>query len=921
MGQKNSKSSLRDAIVHLSISADSVRVHDDKFWNQIWAEDIQSSEEILKGISVQSIRMLRDGSPRNFSTLTYKMVERLCFATGTLCNTQSQQTAVINATRILIRLIPCIFEDKNWRHFFTDNFMSSADQLWKEPNLVYPKDDASNRNYESYLPFHVERSDVTNQGSNIGTFNQPNDNARNIISNGLTAQKEEAEVADLLDNFCTYEEKTEMKPKLECTSENEDKEHQRSSSDRTLLESLVLSICDLLFCPEFTVPPLCEKYLSNTVDAPPEDLKSLATFEYVWEPGVGFGSSSNSTTSFDKSRIELLRLLICCFSDTLYEDPQGSINNRNLWIGTFASNLNRHALPLFTSLLNLVLIYRPSRLSPLNNLLFDNNRKLLVELAVQLLIVVLDYKFYEDRSTKNKSDESNLFIDYMSRIHRDEDFSFIVEGFTVLLNNRFEQGYLLNPIRQVIFEDELLILLWQIANLNKKFVRYLLKSNEILDIVVMLLFHLNENFQDPSKTGLIHIGVFNLLILSGEREFGVRLNKPYLTNRLTNLPAFSGTHADLMIIVFHKLILYGCSLTQLYDFLLTILVNISPFLKILSTLACKCLIQLFETFSSPYVIFTEPNYHQLILFLLEIFNNLIQYQFDGNISLVYVILHKKDSFIELSNLPSSQYGIDKILKKLIKRKLLCKEALQQSEQNEDGDITSLGLGCINQLHSVALVSTDQQPTSSSNSKPQTPRQGVSLVATPDICLVTQKMHQISLDSKKSANVSPENSPKIFFGDELQEDNSEDMLLLMDSSTTSIRSKSRAPHNNKSTDCSSGLNSIRTTNTKWKPSPAWVKEWKRMLPLQTILKMIEVLTPQIEQLKQANRNIQLGEAEITNFLQSVTLVGLLPVPHPIVIRKYRTNDQTTLWFRTCTWGLVYVRHTIWTDTKVRLVKVV
>lgn len=920
MGQKNSKSSLRDAIVHLSISAEPVRVHDDKFWNQIWVEDVQSSEEILRGISVQSIRMLRDGSSHNFSTLTYKMVERLCFATGTLCNTQSQQTAVINATRILVRLIPCIFEDKNWKNFFTDNCISSADQLWKEPELAYPKCNATDRNYESYLPFHVDRNSSGIQRNNNVSSNKQNDNPNNFKPNGSTSQEGCAEIVNLLDNDILIKEQEpehELASGREHKEKNQDKECHRSSTDRTLMESLVLSICDLLFCPEFTVPPLCEKYLSNTVDAPPEDLKSLATFEYVWEPGVGFSSSGNSTTSFDKSRIELLRLLLCCFSNTLYENPQGSIDNRNLWIGTFASNLNRHALPLFTSLLNLVLIYRPSRLSPINNLLFDDNRKLLVELAVQILIVVLDYKFYEDRTTKNKSDESNLFIEYMSRIHRDEDFLFIVEGFSFLLGNRFEQGYLLNPIRQVIFEDELLILLWQIANLNKKFVRFLLSSSEILDIIVMLLYHLNENFQDPSKTGLIHIGVFNLLILSGEREFGVRLNKPYLTNRLTNLPAFSGTHADLMIIVFHKLILYGCNLTQLYDFLLTILVNISPFLKTLTTLTCKCLIQLFETFSSPYVIFTEPNYHQLVLFLLEIFNNLIQYQFDGNTNLVYVILHKKDSFIELANLPSTQHGIDKVLKKLIKRKLLCKEASRQSDQNEDGHDSSPSFNR-KPSHSVATVSTDMQ--TSSASKPQTPRQGVSLVATPDICLVTQKMHQITFESKSRVQ-NPQNSPRIFFDDEQHDDNSEDaMLLLIDNDATTAKSNQpKQPAAEKLVD--SSVSNIGISDQKWKPDPNWVKEWKRMLPLQTIMKMIEVLTPQVEQLKQTHRNIQLGEIEVTNFLQSVTLVGLLPVPHPIVIRKYRTNDQTTLWFRTCTWGLVYVRHTMWTDTDVCLVKVV
>ena len=47
----------------------------------------------------------------------------------------------------------------------------------------------------------------------------------------------------------------------------------------------------------------------------------------------------------------------------------------------------------------------------------------------------------------------------------------------------------------------------------------------------------------------MHIGVFILLLLSGERNFGVRLNKPYVTRVPMDISVFTGTHADLLIIV------------------------------------------------------------------------------------------------------------------------------------------------------------------------------------------------------------------------------------------------------------------------------------------------------------------------------------------------------------------------------------
>lgn len=52
-----------------------------------------------------------------------------------------------------------------------------------------------------------------------------------------------------------------------------------------------------------------------------------------------------------------------------------------------------------------------------------------------------------------------------------------------------------------------------------------------------------------ARVGLMHIGVFILLLLSGERNFGVRLNKPYTLRVPMDIPVFTGTHADLLIVV------------------------------------------------------------------------------------------------------------------------------------------------------------------------------------------------------------------------------------------------------------------------------------------------------------------------------------------------------------------------------------
>lgn len=57
--------------------------------------------------------------------------------------------------------------------------------------------------------------------------------------------------------------------------------------------------------------------------------------------------------------------------------------------------------------------------------------------------------------------------------------------------------------------------------------------------------------------------------------------------------------------------------------------SVSPYLKSLSMVAANKLLHLLEAFSTPWFLFSVAQNHHLVFFLLEAFNNIIQYQFDG----------------------------------------------------------------------------------------------------------------------------------------------------------------------------------------------------------------------------------------------------------------------------------------------------
>lgn len=82
--------------------------------------------------------------------------------------------------------------------------------------------------------------------------------------------------------------------------------------------------------------------------------------------------------------------MFCCFILTEYEQSQSISPNR--WIHYLTSTENRHALPMFTSLLNTVCAYDPVGFGiPYNHLLFADSIEPLVEVCLQILIVTLDY--------------------------------------------------------------------------------------------------------------------------------------------------------------------------------------------------------------------------------------------------------------------------------------------------------------------------------------------------------------------------------------------------------------------------------------------------------------------------------------------------------------------------------------------------
>lgn len=112
---------------------------------------------------------------------------------------------------------------------------------------------------------------------------------------------------------------------------------------------------------------------------------------------------------------------------------------------------------------------------------------------------------------------------------------------------------------------------------------------------------------NPARVGLLHLCTFLLLLLSGSRDFGVGLNKPFAgptargADKAAHAALASGagavpmpaeslpllgegsSYADVLIVTLHKLVVDGSPrLESLYSCFLTVIANVSPYAKHLS---------------------------------------------------------------------------------------------------------------------------------------------------------------------------------------------------------------------------------------------------------------------------------------------------------------------------------------------------
>jgi hypothetical protein len=483
-------------------------------------------------------------------------------------------------------------------------------------------------------------------------------------------------------------------------------------------------------------------------------------------------------------RTELLRLLLVLLSQSMYlegssggAEPKVRVQNR--WAEQLCTRRTAYTKPLVLSLVNFVC--HPPNTSwslPFKHLFVTGTEDASLKVALHVLVFLLEYGSVDGTteaasaaaadgliSSPAKGDAepvaqhiagTNVMRDALvDAVTSDEERELLFVGVASLLERSVTamQSYLSSAGAPLACHQEALMLAWQLVRCVPDLVYTIVHDQDVLRLVVPVLILLHEGRNDDTQIGLVHLGTFLLLVLSGERDFGVALNKE-VEYAPSDLPQFRGSVGDLLVLVFARLMVDGHErIESLYECMLTIVSNVSPYIKSLGSAASSKVVQLFDMLSKDKFLFANERNHRYVFFLLEACNNLVQYQYEGNARIIYDIVRSADSFERLAKVEMPS-GLEEVVV-------------------EDG---------------------------------------------------------------------------------------------------------------------------------FEVSQEWLDSWKPELPLGTLLRLIDFLVPRVQALCDGEAS---DEAKIMMFLKNTTLVGVLPVPHPILIRRYQQNAATDAWFRTYMHGCVYL----------------
>ncbi|KAH9842911.1 high-temperature-induced dauer-formation protein-domain-containing protein [Rhodofomes roseus] len=669
----------------------------------------------------------------------------------------------------------------------------------------------------------------------------------------------------------------------------------------SLAEKLFSCIIDLMFCCGFTLPTKLQ-------------VDHYKISYVIWETGVGSTVDPGPSQPYESNRTEVLRLLLVLLSKQIYAPPVSLFTCPSLYSLQFVQKTpRRHVLTVLCSLMNTALHAPQAGVAnlvgsvagklPYNHLVFkgEDPHSTLIGTCLQTLCVLLDFQSGTARDAVVDSEggqshaptsKTNAFRYFVAKLHRPNDFTFILQGVVVIFEQQMASMNNLLPgsKRSVPYIAETVVFLWKMIDLNKKFRAYVLDSDKATDILAYLLCYGIEIKDKPQQHGLCRTISYIVQSISAERAFGQKLVSPIkaqLPQKWSNL----GTAADVMIHAIYSMVATTSgALNSLYPALIIALSNSAPYFKNLSVTASTRLIQLFTAFSNPSFLLADGGHPRLLFFMLETFNSVLLRNLSDNPNLVYGILHAHKTFEDLGT-----FTLARGLREIRRIQQAKEERAKAGEGNADKGKGRADEPDEEQPHEekarlLRNESNAEFPSnagSTENTRPNSEDEAVTAMPLMSPTLGEQPL------SGRAAEPSEKARGKMRAG----------MAMSLEM-TGSLES----------------LAATAVGRNGFVPTQEWVTSWQQGLPLDVIMLVISELLPKIQEL-QNSLNPANANGAVVDLIKSTNLQHILPKPGPVSARRFVWSDASIVWLTSLIWGEIYVRGMsplgIWNSTNVRL----
>ncbi|KAF9891265.1 hypothetical protein FE257_004829 [Aspergillus nanangensis] len=647
---------------------------------------------------------------------------------------------------------------------------------------------------------------------------------------------------------------------------------------KPLAEELIDTLLDLLFFTDFTIPNI-------------STAKSKVSYS-IWQSGVGCNTSMGSSKELENNRCEILRLLLTITGKAMYM-PSSLLPVQGVKAITYIATCpdKQAVLTLLCSLLNTAVKYNPASWRvPYDHVVWKDPKQILVIYCLQFLLVLLLYPVPEDgRGNPPK----NYHRHYFGRLHRPEDFQFLVDGMTRILNQPMQatNSYLPGSQKTVKWAPEMLMLFWEALQCNKRFRSFIIDSNRSHDFVILCIFYAIEYKCDASKQGLVRMCIFIMQTMSVEPNFGKSLNMKFegqeTLPQSIRVPGFKGSYADYLIMSIHTLITSSKgNLTAVYPALLAIINNIAPYVEHLSPAACSKMIQLFSSMSAPSFLLANETNHTLLASVLTSINSILEHQFSKNSFLVYAILKYKHRFeaVREFTLESGQQEIERQNERRkaesTSQELLSSPILSASE--DDAHVPSGArspLGRIPEENSPFAIGDEDSDDERENHK--TPSQASPSVQSsrrPSISSIVDDSVPLQLRgmSEKARGKMPAGQPS----------------FSRQNSMTSQSSMSAA---------------LLTSPSGFIPTVGWLESWLLELPLHTVLTIISAIYPQVPDTVLHSASSPEARTLIANlptFVEEPTIHNIITEPSAPRVHSFEWSALSMGWYESLLWGFIF-----------------